>query len=437
MDGAAPGGPWGDPDDEGPDDAEHIRGWISPDDRLWRHPSEAATRSVGSRSSSHDVSLAAHRARHSPWIVGGTTLALIVALVAVGLIIVTTDTNESDSGSHDIASLTRAPTTEPGAARLENSKQIAAVVAEVRPSTVAILVAKHSGTVVATGLVAESGGVVVTAANPLAGADAITVVEPGGSHQVAGMVGVDETSGLAVVRIGDDLPAATFADTDPAPGEVTIALAMAPARRQGGTPSPHLYAGTVLSSGRPVDAGTLGADFAPTAVATPLTDHDLGSPLLDATGHVAGLLEQVSTSRSVTTSVFLPAAIVLGVVRQLVATGSVDHGWFGIEGDGADATTTTSTLAATTVSPSSAVQGAEVAGVETGSPAWEGGLQPGDLVVALDGNQVHSMAELRAWLYADPPGTALDVTFERGGAVEDTTVVLGDGTDAQGDGTSP
>ena len=435
MDGDDTGVPWGDPGDEGSDDADHFRGWISPDDRLWRHPSEAMSSSTSRSAAGRDVSLAAHRGRSGAWIVGGTTLALIVALVAVGLIIVSTDTNESSSASHAIT-LTRAPTTEPGTGRLENSNQMAAVIAAVRPSTVAVLVAKRSGTVVSTGLVAESGGVIVTAADPLSGARSITVVEPGGSREVAGVIGVDETSGLAVVRIGDDLPAATFDDDDPAPGDVTLALAMQPARRADGAPAPRVYAGTVLSSGQPLAAGTIGADFAPTAVATPLTEDDLGSPLLDASGEVAGLLESVSTSGTITTSVFLPAEVVLGVVHQIVASGSVDHGWFGIEGDADDATATTSTLTETTASPS-ATDGAPVAAVETGSPAAESGLEAGDLVIALDGDQVHSMAEFRARLYAEPPGTALEVTFERDGAVENTTVVLGDSTDAQGDGTSP
>ncbi len=436
MDGDDQGRPWGDPDEETPDDADRIRGWISPDDRLWRHPSEAAS-SLPPRRTDREVSLAARAARGNTWIVGGTTLALIVALVAVGLIIVTTDTNESTAGPHGIAALTRAPTTEPGTARLASHRQLAEMIAAVRPSTVALLVAKRSGTVVLTGLVAESGGVIVTAANPLAGAGTITVVEPGGSRENATMIGVDARSGLAVMRIGDDLPAATFDENDPSPGDVTLALAMEPARRPDGTPSPRVYAGTVLSSGRPLAAGVLGGDFAPTAVAAPLGDADLGSPLLDATGEVAGLLEAVDTSGGATTSVFLPAEIVLGVVRQLVATGTVDHGWFGIEGDDADtATSTTSALTATTVLPSSAAGGALVAAVEDGSPAATGGLEPGDVVVAIDGNDVHSIAELSAWLYADPPGTALDVTFERDGSVANTTVVLGD-SDAPGDGASP
>ncbi len=102
----------------------------------------------------------------------------------------------------------------------------------VRPSTVALLVTKHSGTLVLTGVVAESGGVIVTAANPLAGASTVTAVESGGSRESAEMVGEDQTSGLAVLRIGDDLPAAAFDENDPAPGDLTLALAMRAHRAQ-------------------------------------------------------------------------------------------------------------------------------------------------------------------------------------------------------------
>ncbi len=61
---------------------------------------------------------------------------------------------------------------------------------------------------------------------------------------------------------------------------------------------------------------------------------DLGSPLLDSSGDVVWTARSGRRHSGVRrTSVFLPAALVLGVVRQLVATGAVDHGWFGIEAD--------------------------------------------------------------------------------------------------------
>ncbi len=57
---------------------------------------------------------------------------------------------------------------------------------------------------------------------------AITVVEPDGTRQPAARVGTDATTGITVLRIADDLPAAEFTDTDPATGSVVVAMAMEP-----------------------------------------------------------------------------------------------------------------------------------------------------------------------------------------------------------------
>jgi putative serine protease PepD len=65
-------------------------------------------------------------------------------------------------------------------------------------------------------------------------------------------------------------------------------------------------------------------------------------------------------------------------------------------------------------------------------------LDPGDIITGVDGHPVHSTAELRSRIYADPPGTDLALTFERGGTTMTTSVILAqpDG-DEPGGGSSP
>src|ERR1019366_5282342 len=111
-----------------------------------------------------------------------------------------------------------------------------------------------------------------------------------------------------------------------------------------GAPLSREYAGTVLSSGLPLEGGGLTSGFAGTAVATPLTADDIGCPLLDRSGNVSGILEQVTQSGASTRSVFLPAELVLGVARQLVSSGVVDPGWLGVAGSDDDAVTSAPTL---------------------------------------------------------------------------------------------
>ena len=444
VDGEDHRGAGEDPDDSRSEDADRLRGWISPDDRLWRHPSESASTGPVSPARIPPGAVEGH-ARAGLWTIGGATACIALVLVAAGLTMATTGSagQSTPAVTPGQASLTGAPTTEPGMTQLANSAE-RAMLATIGPSTVALIIVKQTGRSVASGLVAESGGIIVTPSRALVDARSITVVEPNGSRQPAETVGVDQTSGLAVVRIADDLPAATFDDNDPSVGAAVLAVAMKPAS-QAGAPLSREYAGTVLSSGLPLEGGGLTSGFAGTAVATPLTADDIGCPLLDRSGNVSGILEQVTQSGASTRSVFLPAELVLGVARQLVSSGVVDPGWLGVAGSDDDAVTSAPTLTATTtsspaspVAPSADPAGALVSSVDSGSPAAIGGLLPGDVIVAIDGYQVHSTAELRTRLYPDPPGTALDVTFQRAGTTLATSVVLGDnGTDAPGVGSSP
>lgn len=383
------------------------------------------------------MEFATTRGRSGPLIVGGTSVCLALALVTAGLLTATTSTDaETGTTTLGLASLTAAPTTEPGMSHLVSNAGIAATLASIRPSTVALSVDRQVGTVITTGLVAESGGIIVTASQAISGARSITVVEPSGARQIADLVSVDRTTGLAVLRIGDDLPAAAFGNDDPVPGAVALAVAMEPSGRVGGPPSPRVYGGIVISSGVPLAGGASSATFAATAVSTPLTDEDLGCPLLDGSGGVAGILEQVRTSGTSTTSVFLPGELVLGVVRQLVSSGTVDHGWSGLGGSEVGSSATVSTLAATAPSPSQ--DGAQLGAIDGDSPAAAAGLMQGDVVIGIDGHRVHSMAELRTRLYSDPPGTALQVTFERAGSTLTTSLQLGNvDADAQVGGSSP
>jgi putative serine protease PepD len=414
VSGPDPGEEWGE------EDNERLRGWISPDDRLWRHPSEAA----GLAPRPAPPTLGAkpgNRVRTGTILVGGATTCLVLALIATGLIMVVSGTNEADNpgGPSTLATFTGTPTTEPGVAPTAGRRTIAALLSDVRDSTVAVGVVTRTGTTVSTGLVVESGGMIVTTTPALAGARSITVIEPNGTRQPASMVGEDPATSIAVVRISDDLPAASFDDDDPPAGSMSTAMAMTADPRTHGAPVPVVYAGTVVAAGR--STATAGsAAFATTMIEAPLGHDDIGCPLLDSSGAVSGILEGTRQVGSTTLSVFLPAELVYGVAQQLIMWGEVEHGWLGIKtGD------------------SAAPAGAVLDAVDTGSPV-AGVMAPGDVITAIDGDPVHSNAELLTRLYAEAPGTAVTIDFQRQGTTMSTSVVLADeGTDAQAGPTSP
>ncbi len=335
---------------------------------------------------------------------------VVMTVVAVGVVLAVSSGSPDTSGP-PATWMTGVPTTEADMGAHATARELTAVAAPAHVSTVALVVRRTGGTVVGTGIVAEAGGIVVTLQPLVAGARNVTVVEPDGTRDPATLVGTDPATGITVLRIDADLPAATFTTEDPATG--SIAVAMAEDARAGGDGQPvlRLYAGTVLYSGVSSDPW-LGTEFCATGVDAPLTAADVGSPLVDDTGAVTGILGGVVDNGSRPVSVFLPAELVEDVTYQIVSHGSVDHG----------------TLDADVVQPApgSGLTGAQVAAVEPGGAAAQAGLRPGDLVEAVDGEAVRSVAELSTRLYGDPPGSELRFTVERNGVTFDTQVVLTD-----------
>ena len=93
-----------------------------------------------------------------------------------------------------------------------------------------------------------------------------------------------------MLRIDDDLPAAMFDNGDLSVGSIAIASTLRPGSKSHPLPSSLVYAGAVVSSGQAVDLGAETSSFSTTTVRTPLAHDDLGCPLLDGNGHVAGML---------------------------------------------------------------------------------------------------------------------------------------------------
>ena len=363
--------------------------------------------------------------RMRPWIIGGATTCFVLALVAAGLIMTTTGAptaSSSDPGIH-ITTLAASPTTEAGSRSGLGASGMQALVSTIGPSTVALIMKGQHGTWSSLGLVVESGGIIVTPAQTLAGARTITVVEEDGTRRTGTVVGSDPGSGLEVIRIPDDLPAATFDDTDPADGTQAVALSLEEGSRVGAPPTPHLYAGTVVSSGQALPSDQKGGTFATTTVAAPLSSGDVGCPLLDGSGSVEGLLTSGEWSGHNELSVFLPAALVEDVAEQLITSGQVVHGWMGI--------------AAGNLPAGAGEAGAEVDAVSSGGPAADGGIDADDVITGIDGSRVLSAADFDTRLYAEPPGTAVTVALDRDGIPITVSVVLAASPDASQPSPSP
>jgi S1-C subfamily serine protease len=447
VDGEDQGTPGRDSGEGWDDDVDHERprGWISPDDRLWRHPSESAAATSFAPPAPGGATTRKSR-RTGTYVAGGATACLVVALMTAALVMTTTARSDPDGSgaAPGTATFTGAPTTEPGAAKAAGRSEVSTMVSTIRDSAVVLSVEKAAGTSTSTGVVVESGGIIVTSAAVLAGARSITVIEPDGSRQAAAAVAADPGTGLAVVHISDDLPAATFDQQDPSVGTMAVAMAVEPDSRTKDVPAPSVYAGTVMSTGEaagsiPTTSTMVASTFAAIMLEAPLTHGDIGCPLLDSRGQVWGVLEGTRKVGSTTMSVFLPSELVVGVAQQLVASGRVEHGWLGL--DTSDAQPATPVTTGSSALASHTTGGALLDSIDGGSPAG-GQLAPGDVITGVDGEQVRSNAELQTRLYADPPGTTLNLTVLRAGRTMTASVVLASSdadadADASGGAPSP
>ncbi|MFN6945637.1 MAG: S1C family serine protease, partial [Cytophagaceae bacterium] len=70
------------------------------------------------------------------------------------------------------------------------------------------------------------------------------------------------------------------------------------------------------------------------------------------------------------------------------------------------------------------LSGVYVQEVNPGSAAEEAGLQNGDVIIAVEGNEVNSTSEVQEIVALERPGAELNITYKRNGSTNDTTVTL-------------
>jgi len=373
-----------------------LRGWIDPDDRLWRHPSEVA--GSGPTRNLPFVPNPAPRRNHRNAVMVLVGVGAVMAVVAWVVVLL------SPASDHPLESSTQdsaagGPMTT--LAGVQNA--LPAVAAETGHSIVELQASTSHGTVLLVGVAVAEGGLVATTADLLGGLRRIAMVGPDGKLQAATVVATDKTSDVALVSVPLALPVATFADDSGLDsGSPDMALSFVPAG--GHAAVLRCTDGAVTDVGTAITSGP--ASTMPSITSSPAMPTLLGGePLLDDDGAVLGILYDPDTGSSPAT--FLPSDLVVGVADELRSRDRVVHGWLGMQG---------------TDAPDGG--GAKVAEVQSGGPA-SGVLQVGQLIVAVDSTPVRTMAELRARLYVLPPGTAVTLSVQQPAGPKVVDITLG------------
>lgn len=269
---------------------------------------------------------------------------------------------------------------------------------------------------VGSGFIISEDGYLITNNHVVDGADEILVRLINRQEFYAEVIGTDEQSDLALLKIdGENLPTVTFADPENIEvGDWVLAI---------GSPFDLDYSasvGIVSAIGRslPNGSGNNYVPFIQTDVA--INPGNSGGPLFNLDGEVVGVNSQIYTRSGgfMGLSFAIPAAVALDVTEQLKASGTVSRGWLGvfIQDISQDLATSFGL---------DRPRGALVSQVANGSPAERSGLLAGDVIVEFDGHDIEYSHDLPHVVGLMEPGSQAEAIIYREGSRRSVDVQLG------------
>ncbi|MGD0985625.1 MAG: trypsin-like peptidase domain-containing protein [Acidimicrobiales bacterium] len=275
-----------------------------------------------------------------------------------------------------------------------------------------------------TGMIATSNGEIITNNHVVEGATTISVVIENRGTYKATVVGTDASADVAVLQVTGvtGLPTVKFGDS----ATVKIGSSVVAIGNAGGQGFPStVTAGAVTALGRAIvasDEDGLSESLTGLIQTDALIEPgNSGGPLVNSSGQVIGMDTAAASADGATPIGF---ALRINKVLQIandIEQGKAGHGivigteaFLGIEG------------VTVSVQGSGSATGAGLEYVAPGTPAYQAGLQAGDVITAFDGHTTPTMSELASLIHKLRPGDRVNVTFESPyGGAETVTVTLG------------
>ena len=289
------------------------------------------------------------------------------------------------------------------------------VYAKVNPATVLVVAEQGGSASVGTGVIMTADGYVITNAHVISGGESCWVVLASGVQYEAQLVGYDSDEDLAVLKLenAQDLPVAEFGNSDLAVvGDRVYAIGNPLGIELRGT----LTEGILSAINRDVELEGRILNVLQTTAA--LNNGNSGGPLINRYGQVIGIntLKMSGTGAPDEATVeglgfALPISSASFVINDIIADGKF-HG--------------TPTLGIMVATYDTEDGGTIVAAVEVaaGSAAEEAGVETGDIILAVNGQEITTTAELMAIRRQHTIGDTLTLTILRDGETMDIPVVL-------------
>jgi S1-C subfamily serine protease len=272
---------------------------------------------------------------------------------------------------------------------------------------------------VGSGFVIDAKGLILTNSHVVNNADAVTVVFSDGRSLEGKVLGEDPLTDVAVVQVpANNLPTVELASSEQVqPGQWAIAI---------GNPlglQETVTVGVVSALDRSSsDIGATGKRVGFIQTDAAINPGNSGGPLLNARGQVIGVNTAIIQGAQ-GLGFAIPIDTAKRIADQLITKGRVEHPFLGIR----MVPLTPEIKQRLNNSRNSKVrveadQGVLIVQVVRGSPADEAGLRPGDVIQAINNQQVTKAEQVQQQLEKSGVGNQLPITVQRGGQTVELTV---------------
>ena len=261
-----------------------------------------------------------------------------------------------------------------------------------------------------SGFIIDPSGIIVTNTHVVGRSNRITVTLSDGTELPARLIGADELTDLAVIRVSSPTPLPFVPWGDSKLVEVGDWILAA------GNPfgvGISVTAGIVSARGRDIGAGPFD-DFL--QIDAPINPGNSGGPTFNLDGQVVAVNTAIvsPTGGSVGIGFAVPSEMAARIVADLREKGRIERGWLGVSVQDLPGGRNARSAA-----------GVAIANIDKTGPAARAGLRPGDIVLSVNGDRVDSAQGLIKAVAATTPGNAVRLTVRRGAASLDVPVTVG------------
>jgi S1-C subfamily serine protease len=270
-----------------------------------------------------------------------------------------------------------------------------------------------------SGFIISAKGQIITNAHVVQGAEKVTVTLKDGRTFQGKVLGLDTVTDVAVVKIdGDNLPTATLGNSEQLkPGEAAIAI---------GNPlglDNTVTAGIISATGRSssqIGDSSKRVNYIQTDAA--INPGNSGGPLMNASGQVIGMNTAILKNAQ-GLGFAIPINQVQRIANELATKGKVEHPFLGVEmRNMTEQLKQRINQANQTGLKIDVDKGALIVEVQRSSPAEQGGIKAGDVIVAINSKKVDSSSDVQNEVEKSQVGTEMTVSIRRNGQAQDIKV---------------